>query len=219
MPINTRMINWQTMGNTWHKLGQWDSSSLTSVLRLGLISAVRLEGRRERACRTFPCSSLLWHDGLGSNISHQVPFRRVFLDSTEYSCSKTEATRGEKCIQKNTGQDTQQDYVRNPSSMGVSSTVHATAVQVQGARKLPWLKSFLSQKNIISGNDATGTPHRVLARDMPVSTITALRETQGTASPPGLHNSPKPRAIFITRFSNIVNIPTFIRLPGQQWRS
>lgn len=61
-------------------------------------------------------------------------------------------------IEKNIGHETQQGSVRTPSSAGVSVTDHAMAVQVQGARKLPWFKSFLSHKNIISGNDATDTP-------------------------------------------------------------
>lgn len=121
---------------SWTSDVSWDnySFSLTSVLWLGLVNerggvlGDRSAGRR-RVWGIFPFPSLLWHYGLGSNVSLRCPLRGVFLDSTEYSFS--EANRGHtwsQSTQKNVRQETQQRSVRYPSSIGVFAAVHVITV-------------------------------------------------------------------------------------------
>lgn len=71
-----------------------------------------------------------------------MPIRKVFLDSSAYSHSKT--NRGHtwsQSSQKDLGQEPEQCSVRYLSSVGDFAAIHVITVQVQGARKLPWLKA------------------------------------------------------------------------------
>lgn len=124
---------WETVMNIWCKLGQL-LFLLDLCLWLGLVN--EREGvlggwsaGRRRVWGIFPFPSLLWHYGLGSNVSLRCPLRGVFLDSTEYSFS--EANRGHtwsQSSQKNVRQETQQSSVRYPSSIGVFAAVHVITV-------------------------------------------------------------------------------------------
>lgn len=124
---------WETVMNIWCKLGQL-LFLLDLCLWLGLVN--EMEGvlgdwsaGRRRVWGIFPFPSLLWHYGLGSNVSLRCPLRGVFLDSTEYSFS--EANRGHtwsQSSQKNVRQETQQSSVRYPSSIGVFAAVHVITV-------------------------------------------------------------------------------------------
>lgn len=124
---------WETVMNIWCKLGQL-LFLLDLCLWLGLVN--EREGvlgdwsaGRRRVWGIFPFPSLLWHYGLGSNVSLRCPLRGVFLDSTEYSFS--EANRGHtwsQSSQNNVRQETQQSSVRYPSSIGVFAAVHVITV-------------------------------------------------------------------------------------------
>ena len=78
-----------------------------------------MERRKKKSLGYLPLPSLLWHYGLGSNVSLRCPLRGFFLGSTEYSCSK--ANRGHtwsQSTQKHVRQETQQSRVRYPSFNG-----------------------------------------------------------------------------------------------------
>ena len=75
--------------------------------------------------------------------------------------------------------------------MGVFAAVHIITIQVQVARKPPWLKYFISNRSLICWNDSIGTLSGSQQRTFPATRITAFM-----VSPSGLYNSSNPEVIF-----------------------